>query len=130
MALISMSAANAYQAYAQPWSGRKPRATREEFMEILASELLTNPYVLAENAGPSLEPGMQVHLFQVYKDSRKKCVMCGGDSHWRCTCGDSICPASTTRGEKKQCFADHLREAGDLTTPVRRYARLGTVSSA
>jgi hypothetical protein len=57
MALLSMSAANAYQGFVRPWEAGQ-KMTRQEFMDALAAELIKNPAIVYESlpspaAGPS-----------------------------------------------------------------------------
>lgn len=64
-ALLSMSVANAYHAYCDPWR-KEAIMDRFEFVDRLADGLLNNKYAVAEEAGPAYQI-TTAHSYQVYQ---------------------------------------------------------------
>jgi hypothetical protein len=119
-AILSMSAANAYMGFVRPWEGGQ-KLSRDEYMDALAGMLINNAYSVAETLpSPLADPTTPAAaaeetpvtpvfrrpcMYQTYAQGKRVCVECGTIAHWFCTCGEAVCPASSSRSSPTPCFA-------------------------
>ena len=92
-------------------------------MELLCTELINNKEVAAENPTPTAGPSTQsssTGWMQIqpiickglsYQQSVRICIICADKArtHWKCTCGDYVCPPQESKKVSKGCYVEHIR---------------------
>lgn len=120
LCMLSLSVHNAYMGYARPWRTGRYSVARSDFIDKLASELISNIFVQGENVGPG-RPLSGRHGYQEYEQNLRVCNICNKRTHWHCECGVWTCPASTSRLEnKKDCFVQHVYDMLSEGSPRTR----------
>ena len=123
--LVSFIEVNGFLAYrAHHFFGSGKEITRQEWREALSSQLIANPYTLAEETIPQTPskapPEVAEHttMVRLPDKKQKRCVICSFQTRRTCACGDALCdPVSNT------CYCVHLREVATGLVEERRRLR-------